>query len=268
VLFLIDDDSFMYHTCAEEVMKIYEADVRRLVAGVGPAEVWQPPSPELLDYAGPQYRKYREMRRTQTSLSQKLRSLMEKELDVERLLLPYDRDYPDHPVPHELAEAPVARARYLSGFRMTFRAEIIRAVGFDETLTRYASAEDLDASYRASRHGVLLHAFNAHIFHAQAAQARLSRRTRTQLGILNLAYLYRRKGFDPVRLLAAFRRRVIRRLAVDIIRDLGRKRFWLPCARGDLEALIGLRKIRQTSNEKLIDWYAALQKQIIERNAA
>jgi hypothetical protein len=43
---------------------------------------------------------------------------------------------------------------------MTFRAPIIRAVGFDETLKCYAGAEDIDASYRASRHSVLLNALN------------------------------------------------------------------------------------------------------------
>jgi GT2 family glycosyltransferase len=77
---------------------------------------------------------------------------------------------------------------------MTFRASIIRKVGFDETLTRYAAAEDVDASYRASRCGLLLYAVNARIFHAQDQSNRLSRHTVTMRGLLNLAYLYRRNA--------------------------------------------------------------------------
>src|SRR5205823_5825333 len=99
----------------------------------------------------------------------------------------------------------VAPTPYIGGCRMTFRGAIIRQVGFDETLKFYAAAEDVDASYRASRHGVLLYAFKARVFHAQDSSARLSRHTRTLLLLLNLAYLYRRNGQDPARLLRNFR---------------------------------------------------------------
>ena len=151
---------------------------------------------------------------------------------------------------------------------MTFRTEVIRSVGFDETLRRYASGEDLDASYRASRHGVLLNAINALIFHAQDESARLSRHTRTLLGLLNLAYLYRCKGHDPARLLSTYRWRVLRRFLVDVLRDAGRRRLSLPCARADLEALIRLTEIGHIPAERIVEWYATLQERIIERNAA
>src|SRR5947208_3560407 len=43
VLFLIDDDSLMCPDCAEQVMRVYEADTRREVAGVMAEEAATPP---------------------------------------------------------------------------------------------------------------------------------------------------------------------------------------------------------------------------------
>ena len=200
-------------------------------------------------------------------MRQRSRSVLEQEVDATRLLLPYDRTYPDHPIPPQINGAAVVQSRYFKGFRMTFRAPVIRNVKFDETLKRYASGEDLDASYRASRHGALLIAINALIFHAQDKSARLSRHTRTLLGLLNLAYLYRRKGYDPERLLGAYRWRILRRLIVDVLRDVARRRISLPCARADMEALIRLAEIRHISAGAIVEWYGALQEDIIKRDA-
>jgi GT2 family glycosyltransferase len=265
VLFLIDDDSFMYSNCAEEVLKIYEADVRECVAGVAPIEVNQPPNsltsfPETSATLAPRGGFLR-------SVLQRPVWFAERQINVEHLLLPYDRSYPDHPIPSELVDEIVGQTRYFNGFRMTFRAAVIRRVGFDETLKRYAAAEDLDASYRASRYGVLLNAFKARIFHAEDKSARLSRHTRTLLGLLNLAYLYRCKGYDSKRLLNAYRWRILYRLWIDIVRDAGRGRMSLPCARADLKVLFGLAEIGEAPIDGIAEWYATLQEGIIERNA-
>jgi GT2 family glycosyltransferase len=268
VLFVLDDDSFMYHDCAEEVMRIYEADVRGCVAGVAPIQVSQPPD-SLAPSPGAAVS-------TMTGTSpvgvmptfmQHIRWMAERQINVEHLLLPYDRSYPDHPIPSELVGAAVGQARYFSGFRMTFRAAIVRRVGFDETLRRYSAVEDLDTSYRASRYGVLLNAFKARIFHAEDRSARLSRHTRTLLGLLNLAYLYRRNGYDSARILSAYRWRVLHRLFVDIVRDAVRGRVTLPCARADLKGLIGIGEIARAPIDGIAEWYAKFQEQIAERNA-
>lgn len=269
VLFLIDDDAYMYPGCAEQVMTVYERDVRGAVAGVAPLEANRPP-PGLEPGATPVDDNAGSAGAANggSSITQKLYGWLEREVDVARLLLPYDGAYPDRPLPPELAGLAVSPTQHFSGFRMTFRASVIREVGFDETLRRYAAAEDLDASYRASRHGLLLNALDAKIFHAQDPSARLSRHTRTLLGLLNLAYLYRRNGRDPDRLLAAFRWRVLRRFAVDVVRDAGRKRLTLPCARADAQALLRLRSIARAPVDELPEWYAALQERIIADNVA
>ncbi len=268
VLFVIDDDSFMYRDCAEEVMRIYEADVRECVAGVAPIQVSQPPaSLAALPGATVPAMTGPSRLRVMPTFMQRLRWMAERQINVEHLLLPYDRSYPDHPIPSELVGAAVGQTRYFSGFRMTFRGAIVRRVGFDETLRRYSAVEDLDTSYRASRYGVLLNAFKARIFHAEDKSARLSRHTRTLLGLLNLAYLYRRKGYDSARILSAYRWRVLRRLFVDIIRDAACGRASLPCARADLKGLIAISEIGRIPIDEVAEWYAKFQEQIAEKNA-
>jgi GT2 family glycosyltransferase len=265
ILFLIDDDSFMHPSCADEVMKIYDLDTQERVAGVAP----------LASYLTPEHSEQGDQIESDNteapsvwSIARQINRLVEREFYIERFCLPYDNAYPDHPIPAELAGSAVSTARYFNGFRMTFRASVISKVGFDETLTRYAAGEDIDTSYRASRHGVLLNATNARIFHAQDARARLSLHTITLLGLMNLAYLYRRNGNDPARLLGSYRWRIVRRAMIDIVRDLVRLRFSLPCARADLEALFRLHQFRRIPLTKIPDWYTALQIKIVERNAA
>src|SRR5260370_21285433 len=120
---------------------------------------------------------------------------------------------------------------------------IISQIGFDESLKKYASAEDMDASYRASRFGALLNAYDARIFHDKSPNERLSLHTRELLGYMNLAYLYRIKGHDPKRLMMRFSGRLLRRMAVDTMRDASKQRISFPFVRADFKALSLLPKI-------------------------
>ncbi len=266
VLFMLDDDSFMYPDCAERVMEIYDADERTLVAGVGPREVFVSPDPEKTraSIAPPDPRDRAKARKLVKRARNRIKSLF----DIERVLLPYDRDYPQHEIPEELAGFDVAATNYLSGMRMTWRAEWARAERFDETLRRYAAAEDMDFSYRMSRHGIILNALGARLHHTQDESARLTRHTRALLGLLNIAYLYRRNGYDPERMFQRYRGRLLERLAFDAVRDLLKLRTSLPYARADARALGMLHTILAVDEGELADWYGQLQSEILEENAA
>jgi GT2 family glycosyltransferase len=262
VLFLIDDDSFMYPDCAAEVMKVYDADRRGLVAGVNAMLADEPPDAAPANNppdaaAGPEAR---------PGLRERLTNFFERELETEKLLLPYDRTYPDHALPAELKSLDVAATRYLHGMRMTYRREPIRKERFEEFLHRYAAAEDLDASYRVSRHGALVNALQAQLYHERAVSGRLSRYTCMVLTLMNLAVLYRLKGYNPKALLRAFRGRVLRRLCVDFLRDLAMKRFSLPCSRADCYALTRFGDILAQDEQTLRKWYPSFQNEMNERN--
>lgn len=272
IFFMLDDDSFMYPDCAEHVMEIYDADRACQVAGVGPREHPVPPDPEnaravppkpappddepTADGNGRRIAKLNE-------LAEGVRSLF----DVERILLPYDREYPQHEIPESVKRFDVAATRYLGGMRMTWRASWSREERFDETLKKYSAAEDMDFSYRMSRHGVILNALRARLHHSQDESARLTRHTRALLGLLNIAYLYRRNGYDPARLLSRYRGRLLQRLALDAARDVLKRRATLPYVRADARALGMLNKILEVDERELASWYGELQTEIVNANA-
>jgi len=258
VLFLIDDDSYMYPDCAAEILSIYEADPGCAVAGVGATLLDRPPSDDESPVDESQTRA--------TARGRSLRRLLVRPFDVEALLLPYDECYPDRPIPPAVQSLGAIRCRYLHGMRMTYRREFIQKERFDDFLQRYAAGEDLDTSYRVSRHGALVAAPRARIYHAQDPAARLTRYTRNTLGLLNLAVLYRLKGHDPGAMLETYGRRVRGRLSAEVLRDLARGRLRLPCTRAAWNALVLLDRIRDMDATSLRAWYLEYQRELVERN--
>src|SRR5205823_1396812 len=86
--------------------------------------------------------------------------------------LPYEGKWPGHAIPPECAHLDLSPAKALNGFRMTFRREVIASEGFLGWFIGYAPLEDLDATYRASRHGVLVNAHAARLCHLTHHAAR------------------------------------------------------------------------------------------------
>jgi glycosyltransferase involved in cell wall biosynthesis len=260
ILFMIDDDSLMYPDCSAEVMKIYEADRGREIVGLAPIEVHEAPDEQKSQNGT------KSKQTGNGGLRSFLVNLMERQLDVERLLLPYDAKYPDRPVSKELKSLGAVPVRYLHGFTMTYRRETIAKEGFEEILLRYAAAEDMDASYRVSRHGAIAFAVHARLFHARDSSGRLTRFTRQALGMMNLAVLYRLKGHNPRLMYRSFRWRLIRRLPIDLLRDLARRRFNIPNVRANLYALRRLDHVLKLSEDELRQWYPKFQVDLIDAN--
>lgn len=151
VVMFPDDDSMWHGGFAANVLKIYEADVRGQVGGVTGIGVLAPP-PEL---AQPTYKK-------------------SAFVSAKAALQPY-RNYIENrffPHPFNLIAAKTwtenidvvddihsRRVSHITGFRMSFRTDAMRQVGFDETLgygAGYAYHEDIDVSLRLERLGYAL----------------------------------------------------------------------------------------------------------------
>jgi glycosyltransferase involved in cell wall biosynthesis len=151
VVMFPDDDSMWHPGFASNVLKIYEADVRRQVGGVSGLGVADPP-PELEQ---PLYRK--------SALG-----------SVKAAIQPYRGLFEKHYFPKPLDLIGLAtwtenidvvddvisrRVPHITGFRMSFRTDVIRQVGFDETLgygAGYSYHEDFDASLAIERLGYAL----------------------------------------------------------------------------------------------------------------
>jgi glycosyltransferase involved in cell wall biosynthesis len=151
VVMFPDDDSMWYDRFAANVLKIYAADVRRQVGGVTGISVLAPP-PEL---GQPAYKK-------------------SAFVSAKGALTPYRDHIENRLFPHPFKGIATAnwsgdidvvdginsrRIHHITGFRMSFRTDAVKQVGFDETLgygSGYAYHEDLDVSLRLGRLGYAL----------------------------------------------------------------------------------------------------------------
>jgi len=261
IVFMVDDDSFMHPSCAEEIMAIYEADTTSAVAGVQACE-----TAELKDIEIHGARKQNVDVSKARDSSRILRWVFRKVfmMGMTEVFIPYDGAFHDWPVPETLKAADVSPARVFGGFRMTYRRKFVVQSPFDPILRYYCPGEDLDGSYRISRLGGLLTANRAYLHHYASASGRLNRFQVAFLWSLNQAVLLRRHAPNQKWARRVFARRITHRILSDILKDLLMRRFSMPQFRGTARAAIVARRVFAMSDKELEDWYPALQEKIVK----
>jgi len=151
VVMFPDDDSMWYQGFASNVLSIYKSDVRRQVGGVSGVGVRTPP-PELEQ---PTYKKSGFV--TAKSALQPYRNHIENRFFPHPFGLIAAATWTDD---IDVVDGVISRRiPHIRGFRMSFRTDAIREVGFDEILgygVGYAYHEDLDVSLRLERLGYAL----------------------------------------------------------------------------------------------------------------
>lgn len=265
VVFLFDDDSLMYPTCAEEVMRVYEADPTQIVKGVQSNPHAVPPTdPKVSDskhYSAESqgwYSGYGFLSAIYRFFWKNL-LLMESTINF----IPYDGCYPTHTLPPTVQQLNVVPELFLAGFRMTFRREAILKEPFESLLRYYAAWEDVDASYRVSRQGPLLTASDSYVHHFYSASGRINRLQIAALSSLNQAIFLRKYSNNLSRDRRTFYQLIARRLVAEILKDTLSRRWHFPQLRGVLVALKYAPSVFSLPVEELTDWYPALQQQII-----
>lgn len=269
VAFFLDDDSFMYPDCAEEIMRVYQADVNAELGGVCAGLAAEPPPSPSAVPNGPAGETQSESPADSSGSSALswIKSSMSPLWYQERLFLPYDGSF--HPrsvagIPRDVG-VPVA---LFHGCRMTFRAPAVRAAGgFQEMLVRGAYGEDADFSYRVSRQGALIMAVRARLFHEQTPAQRAKVSVTVCLVLLNAIALYRLNaegvgagnGLGPT---SAF---LAKRLLLELLADCARGARELPNARGVWRALRHLPEVLRIPRHQLPSAYADLQRRLLER---
>jgi glycosyltransferase involved in cell wall biosynthesis len=163
VVFFPDDDSLWHQGVAEYIMNVYESDPNHVIGGVCAKPVTVSPV-ESLNLA---YKK---------SIKSYIKFTMQPIRNrIENLLFPKPFNLYAHekwrtlPKIPWLAEMNAVIVENMSGFRMTFRTNVIKKLGFDETVgykVGYAQHEDMDASLHVLSENLhLVGARNAKVFH-------------------------------------------------------------------------------------------------------
>ncbi|ABD57186.1 glycosyltransferase [Jannaschia sp. CCS1] len=272
VIFLIDDDSFMFPDCAEEILQIYAADPDHAVSAVAatlvpelPQQATEQLMPERFHtaHAGNVARGSLRGLLLNSSFGQWFtRKILFQSKD--EIFIKYEGPR-DTPVPETIATRfDVVPVAFMPGSAMTVRRDVVIAEPFDTALRYYAASEDIDATYRFGRHGRVLQANKARLHHYKAAGGRIRRRAVMALQLLNMAIFIKRNAADPDQFRGAYRQNLHRRLLSEFLKDLLSGRFRFPQLRGVLEANRQWHHVWARDIEELEVWYPELQRRILD----
>ena len=273
VLFLLDDDSWMHPGCAAAALAIYAEDVERRISAVSAVDVSTPPSPEA---GGPEWtsaagadapeRKNKDGKRSHALANRnRLTRFLYREvllMSAGRLFVAYDGERPARQACTEDGHPVI---EHLSGHLMTVRREIAVKEPMDAHLLAYAAAEELDASYRWSRHGAIVMATGARIHHFEMAAGRVKRRQATTLSLLNTAYFVRRSSTRPLRHSAAWGVMLVRRIVAEALKDALTRRWDFPQFRGACAAVVRAPAVLLHDRATLGPWYETVQADVLKR---
>lgn len=188
VVFFPDDDSIWFPGAAEAQMTVYEFDVDGRISAVCAAESPTPPPDWEALGARKAYRS-----RLSHRIHQRLgcyRARLENRLFPDPAKIAGRENWPDSSsVPSWFQTEDVVFVEYMTGFRMSYRTETIRAIGFDEILSDYSLCEDIDASLGAWSRGWVVAARKARVFHYRAPERRDGGLRYGACHLLNKAYV-------------------------------------------------------------------------------
>lgn len=227
VVFFPDDDSLVHPEALARMMHIYDCDVQRRIGGVCAVETAVPPAGVLeRPTAGYQKRKVDRIR----ARIAPLRTRLEDRLFPDPMKLVARRLQQNLPPPQSwLAAENAIWVEWMTGFRMSFRTSVIRQVGFNENLGRYALYEDIDAGLGVLAGGhSLVAARDAQIYHHKAPEKRTGGRQMGVINILNRAYVVLRSGAADSKIKKALNRYArfrIAQYAVGVKTEYGRDRL-------------------------------------------
>jgi glycosyltransferase involved in cell wall biosynthesis len=88
--------------------------------------------------------------------------------------------------------AGVRKIEYMNGWFMSYRREVFDHERFDEALSGYAYKEDIDFSYRVSRHYTLVQTPHARCDHLKSSSSRMSSHQLQRMNLANQFYLHRK----------------------------------------------------------------------------
>jgi glycosyltransferase involved in cell wall biosynthesis len=264
ILFFLDDDSLMHPTCAEEIMKIYEADTQQAVMGVQasltddmPSDVVVRDEKKPVGWSGNGWIPFI------SALHQFVwRNIFL--MDSTKLCVPYYGYFPEHDIPQPIQALDVFPVNVSHGCRMTFRRDVITREKFEPLLMYYALNEDMDASYRVSKHGVLLEAVNAKLHHFHSNSGRLSRYIVTALSALNQAVCVKRYSDNLQRDRLRFYWLTFRRGIAEIFKDGLSRRWTFPQARGIFVSFKYAPLVFSMSDRELAEWYPRFQEEFVQ----
>ncbi|RDC71779.1 glycosyltransferase [Rhodovulum sp. 12E13] len=274
ILFLIDDDSFLFPDCAARLLAAYESDPTASIAAIAATSETQatalmirtssPTEGGALHSKRQAKQNWQQSAIARSRLGQWLRRevLM---MSIDRMFVPYTDRQPRHHVPKNAAatDAALKPTNQIGGAVMTVRRDVALKEPFEDSLLSYSPTEDIEASYRFQRHGALMRHPGARLFHLEAAAGREKRRKTAELTAMNWAFFIRRHSVDPVRDRRSYYRFLVRKIFAEFLKDGLAGRFAFPQALGMVHGAVAAPAIFRHGDDGLDAFFAELQKEVL-----
>ena len=238
VVIFPDDDVLWSPDTAKHILHIYELDHESAIGGVCGAIIRTPPESWANKIPYPVRDKY-----ITSTIKRSLRRFLEKNVYPNPFTELGNALTRNRTIPTWLKNENASPVAFMQGFRMSFRTDLIKSLGFDETLNDYALFEDMDASFQILKTHLIVEASRAKIYHCRAPGARQDGLKIGVTHILNRTYLVCKHAHgqdEIIHHLRRYLRYTWARFLTQPYTTLGRQR------------IIGARRARSTV-DKLID---------------
>lgn len=187
-----DDDSLMRADAMDHIMAVYERDADQKIGGVGGVELRYPDADMLPGSTTPVWTT------SKTEQLRKrffwLRNLWESRIVTDPLKLRGRRRIAERGTPDWLAAMNTFPVEWITGFRMTYRTDVVRKERFTEELGQYALYEDVDISLRVLREKLVVSCMDAGIYHHRYPSNRANGRAIGAMHMLNRAFILVKSG--------------------------------------------------------------------------
>ena len=226
VVFFPDDDSIWFPGTAEAQMEVYERDEEKRIAAVCAAESSSPPPNWELEVASSYQMNWKH--RFKQMFAGARHRIESRFFPDPALLLGKSFWPPASELLPWFAEEDVLLVAWMTGFRMSFRTEVIRQVRFDENLTRYSLFEDIDASFGAWQLGWVVGVWKARVYHYRSPENRDHGRTLGAQQLFNKAYVIHKHsplGHPARDRMNAFARYKVFQYRMGAMDSFGRERY-------------------------------------------
>jgi glycosyltransferase involved in cell wall biosynthesis len=204
VVFFPDDDSLWHPGSAEAILRVYARDGEKRIGGVCAAQASSAPTGSLDHSAATLPYRMRWPDRIKNCIGP-WRAKIEHALVPDPFILHGRREIRRLGVPSWLAEEDAVPVEWMTGFRMTFRTDVVRQVGFERTFENYSVFDDVELCFAVMRTHLLVGANRAAVFHYREPGARSDPALAGVRQILDRAYVLRKHA--DVRALAGPLRR-------------------------------------------------------------
>jgi hypothetical protein len=181
-----DDDSLWLPGVAEAFMRVYERDEQGLIGAVCGSPTLQPP----MEAAAMAREAHKVSRADQFRARIACRRYqIENALVPDPFIIHGCSRWSVQPAPAWLPEENAVLVEWMTGFRMSFRTEVIRRSGFDETFSGYSLFEDVEASFQVMKTHLIVGAQNGQLFHHRTPGKRADGLVAGATQVLNRAYI-------------------------------------------------------------------------------